>query len=161
MNSIVEIFVLAIIVSVATNLLRKKIITREDALKMGESQLYKKSLLEARRRGDEKQIQKLMKKQEYYRKIDAEIAKKNIITLFATLAIFYLAFIFLTQIYGDGVVANLPSDLIIPLISSGNKLTVAGWFIISLIAVGLPISKILGVGGVPELSKEAEKKIKE
>lgn len=161
MNPLIEIFALAIIVSVATNLIRRKLISKEDALKMAESQLYKKSLLEARKKGDEKQIQKLMKKQEYYQKIDAEIAKKNIITLFATLAVFYLAYIFLAQFYGNGIVANLPSDLIIPLISSGNQLTVAGWFIISLIAVGLPVAKILGVGGAPQLSKEAEKKIKE
>lgn len=161
MNSIIEILMLAVLVSVATNLIRRRLISKEDTLKMAESQLYKKTLLEARRKGDEKLVQKLMKKQEYYQKIDAQIAKKNIITLFATLAIFYAAYIFLAQVYGNGVVANLPADLIIPFISYGNQLTVAGWFIISLIAAGLPISKILGVGGMPELTKEAEKKIRE
>ncbi len=161
MNSIIEILMLAVLVSVATNLIRRKLISKEDTLKMAESQLYKKTLLEARRKGDEKLIQKLMKKQEYYQKIDAQIAKKNIITLFATLAMFYAAYIFLAQVYGNGVVANLPADLVIPFISYGNQLTVAGWFIISLIAAGLPISKILGVGGMPEISKEAEKKIRE
>ncbi len=161
MNSIIEILILAVLVSVATNLIRRRLISKEDTLKMAESQLYKKTLLEAKRKGDEKLVQKLMKKQEYYQKIDAQIAKKNIITLFATLAIFYAAYIFLAQVYGNGVVANLPADLVIPFISYGNQLTVAGWFIISLIATGLPISKILGVGGMPELTKEAEKKIKE
>jgi uncharacterized membrane protein (DUF106 family) len=161
MDPLIQILILAVLVSLVTNLIRRKLISREDTLKMAESQLYKKSLLEARRRGDEKLIQKLMKRQEYYQKIDAQIAKKNIITLFATLAVFYLAYILLGRVYGNGSVANLPADLIIPFISQGNQLTVAGWFIISLIAAGLPISKILGLGGVHELTKEAEKKIKE
>ncbi|MEN2974759.1 MAG: EMC3/TMCO1 family protein [Candidatus Caldarchaeales archaeon] len=158
MSSLLEVLGLAVLVSLATNLIRRKIISKEDSLKMAESQLYKKSLLEARRKGDEKLIQKLMKKKEYYQKIDAQIAKKNIIMLLITLAIFYVSYIFITQIYGDGIIASLPGDLIIPLISSGNNLTVTGWYIISLLASGLPISKILGVGGLPEISKEAGKK---
>lgn len=162
MESLIQILMLAVLVSLVTNLIRRKLISREDTLKMAESQLYKKSLLEARKKGDEKLIQKLMKKQEYYQKIDAQIAKKNIITLFATLAVFYLAYILLGQIYSiDIEVAKLPGDLVIPFISQGNQLTAAGWFIISLIAAGLPISKILGVGGMPELTKEAERKVKE
>ncbi len=162
MEALIQILMLAVLVSLVTNLIRRKLISREDTLKMAESQLYKKSLLEARKKGDEKLIQKLMKKKEYYQKIDAQIAKKNIITLFATLAVFYLAYILLGQIYSiDIEIAKLPGDLVIPFISQGNQLTAAGWFIISLIAAGLPIAKILGVGGMPELTKEAERKVKE
>ena len=162
MEALIQILMLAVLVSLVTNLIRRKLISKEDTLKMAESQLYKKSLLEARKKGDEKLIQKLMKKKEYYQKIDAQIAKKNIITLFATLAVFYLAYILLGQIYSiDIEIAKLPGDLVIPFISQGNHLTAAGWFIISLIAAGLPIAKILGVGGMPELTKEAERKVKE
>jgi len=162
MEALIQILMLAVLVILVTNLIRRKLISREDTLKMAESQLYKKSLLEARKKGDEKLIQKLMKKKEYYQKIDAQIAKKNIITLFATLAVFYLAYILLGQIYSiDIEIAKLPGDLVIPFISQGNQLTAAGWFIISLIAAGLPIAKILGVGGMPELTKEAERKVKE
>ncbi|MCS7126723.1 MAG: EMC3/TMCO1 family protein [Aigarchaeota archaeon] len=161
MNSLLEILGLAILVSFTTNLVRRKLITKEDTLKMAESQVYKKSLLEARKKGDEKLVQKLMKKQEYYQKIDAQIAKKNILTLLITLAIFYISYIFIAQTYGDLVIASLPSDLTIPFISHGSKITVTGWFIITLIASGLPISKILGVGAMPEISKEVEKKVKE
>ncbi|MCF8885421.1 MAG: EMC3/TMCO1 family protein [Nitrososphaerota archaeon] len=161
MNAIIEIMLIALVVSVATNLLRRKMISREDMLKMAESQLYKKSLLEARRKNDEKLLQKLLKKQEYYQKVDAQIAKKNIITLILTLIIFYVAYLALGQFYGStNIIANLPGDLIIPLISIENKLTVSGWFIISLIALGLPISKILGVSP-PEKPENLEKKIKE
>lgn len=161
MNTIIEIMLIAVVVSVATNLLRRKMISREDMLKMVESQLFKKNLLEAKRKNDEKLLQKLLKKQEYYQKVDAQITKKNIITLILTLIIFYGAYLSLGQFYGSvDIIADLPGDLIIPLISVENKLTVSGWFIISLIALGLPISKILGVSP-PETPKNLEKKIRE
>lgn len=158
MNTIVEVLGLAILVSLTTNLIRRKIISAEDMMKMAESQSFKRSLLEAKRKGDEKLVQKLMKKQEYYQKIDAQIAKKNILTLLLTLAIFYAAYLLVTQIYGDRIIASLPGDLVIPLISHGGDLSVTGWFLLSLIATGLPISKIFGTGRLPEVQKQGQKR---
>lgn len=160
MNPLIEILGLAFVVSLATNLVRRLLLTPEDMRKMAESQLYKRKLLEAKRKGDEKLVQKLMKKQEYYQKIDAEVGKKNILTLVITLAIFYAVYMLVGPLYGNTVVALLPGNLFIPFLSAGNKLTFAGWFILSLIAVGLPTAKVLGVGGMPEVSKDAEKRLK-
>lgn len=162
MNPLLEILGIAVAVSFLTNYLRRRLISPEDMAKMAESQRFKRQLLEAKRKGDKKALQRLMKKQEYYQKIDAEVGKKNIITMFATLAIFYGIYMLLGPIYGGyGTVALLPGDLFIPFISQGNKLTFIGWFIISLIAVGMPIAKLFGVGGMPEVKKDAQKSLKD
>jgi len=158
-NPMVEIFLIALGVSAATNALRKKLITPEDMAKMMESQKFKKKLLEAQRKGDKKALQKLMKKQEYYQKIDAEVGKKNFAMLFASLAIFYLVYAILSPLYGGvGIVATLPGDLVIPFLSQGNKLTFIGWFILSLLAVNMPLGKVFEVkpGVIQDAEKNAE-----
>ena len=143
-NPMIEIFLIAAAVSFATNLLRRKLMGPEDMAKMMESQKFKKELLEAQKKGDKKALQRLMKKQEYYSRIDAEIGKKNMIMLFASLGIFYFVFmVILTPLYGSlNVVGTLPGGLVIPLISTGDKLTYIGWYILSLLATGLPLGKI-------------------
>jgi len=157
MNPFLEILGIAIGVSLLTNYLRRRIMSPADMAKMAESQRFKRQLLEAKRKGDQKTLQRLMKKQEYYRKIDAEVGKKNMITMFATLGIFYAIYMLLGPLYGGyQVVAILPGDLTIPFLSQGNKLSFIGWFILALIAVGMPIAKVFGVGGMPEL-KEVKK----
>jgi len=163
-NPMIEIFLIALAVSAATNALRKKLITPEDMAKMMESQKFKKMLFEAQKKGDKKTLQKLMKKQEYYRKIDAEVGKKNFAMLFASLAIFYLVYAILSPLYGSiGIVATLPGDLMIPLLSQGNKLTFIGWFILSLLAVNMPLGKIFEVkpGVIQDAEKDAKDKKQE
>lgn len=138
-----EIFLIAVAVGLATSLLRRRLLTPEDMAKMAESQKFKKMLLEAQRKGDKKTIQKLMRKQDYYRKIDAEIGKKNMLLLFASLVIFYLVYLgILTPLYGGlGPIVSLPGDMALPFV--GNRLDFISWYILSLLAVGLPINKLL------------------
>ena len=159
-NPMIEIFLIAAAVSFATNLLRRKLMGPEDMAKMMESQKFKKELLEAQKKGDKKALQRLMKKQEYYRRIDAEIGKKNMIMLFASFGIFYFVFmVILTPLYGGlNIVGTLPGDLIIPFISMGDKLTYIGWYILSLLATGLPLGKVFQAQPkLEQLSGEAEK----
>ena len=159
-HPMLEIFLIAIVVSFATNFLRRKLMTPEDMAKMMESQKFKKALLEAQRKGDKKALQRLRKKQEYYRKIDAEIGKKNMIMLFASFGIFYFVFmVILTPLYGGlNIVGTLPGDLIIPFISMGDKLTYIGWYILSLLATGLPLGKVFQAQPkLEQSSKEAGK----
>ena len=155
-QTMLEIFAIALAVSLMTNILRKKLLSPEDMAKMMESQKFKRMLLEAQKKGDKKLLQKLKRKQEYYRKIDAEIGKKNFLMLIGSIAIFYAVFIgILTPIYGGlEAVALLPGDLVIPFISTGNKLTSLGWYILSLLAIGLPLGKLFEVK--PEVEKPAE-----
>ena len=159
-QSMLEIFIIAFAVSFATNFLRRKILTPEDMAKMMESQKFKRTLLEAQRKGDKKTLQRLMKKQEYYRKIDAEVGKKNFLILLVSITIFYLVFLgILTPVYGGlEAVALLPGDMMIPLISSGNKLTSLGWYILSLFAVGFPLGKLFEVKPKAEKPAEAQEK---
>ena len=157
-HPMLEIFLIAIIVSFATNFLRRKLMTPEDMAKMMESQKFKKALLEAQRKGDKKALQRLKKKQEYYQKIDAEIGKKNFMILLASIGLFYFVFmVILAPLYGNlDAVGFLPSDMIIPFISAGNKLTYIGWYILSLLATGLPLGKIFQVK--PAIEKPSEAK---
>lgn len=140
-----EIFFIAVVVSLATSLLRRKVITPEDMAKMAESQSYKKMLLEAQKKDDKKTLQKLMRKQDYYRRIDAEIGKKNIIILIVSITIFYIVFLgILTPLYGEvDVVAILPGDMALPII--GNKLDYLSWYVLSLFAISFPINKLFQV----------------
>lgn len=140
-----EIFLITIVVSLATSLLRRKIMTPEDMVKMAESQRYRKMLLEAQKKGDKKTLQRLMRKRDYYRKIDAEIGKKNILVLIASITIFYAVFSFvLVPLYSEvEVVAMLPGDMALPIV--GNKLDYLSWYIISLFAVSFPINKLFQV----------------
>jgi len=162
MNPFLEILGIAVAASLVTNYVRRRFLSPEDMMKMAESQRFKRQLLEAKRKGDKKALQRLMKKQEYYQKIDAEVGKKNLITMFLTLGIFYGFYMLLGPLYGAyQAVALLPGDLFIPFISQGNKLSFIGWFILSLIAVGMPIAKVFGVGGMPEVKEGAPKGIKD
>ena len=157
-----QIFLIALCVSIATNWLRRKILSPEDMAKMMESQKFKKMLFEAKQKGDKKLLQKLMKKREYYQKIDAEIGKKNMILLFGSLGIFYAVYAALTPLYGAfSVVASLPGDLVIPLISQGNKLTFIGWFILSLLAVNMPLGKLFEVKPEEVVMKHAAEDVKD
>ncbi len=155
-QSMLEIFAIALAVSFATNFLRRKILTPEDMAKMMESQKFKRMLLEAQKKGDTKTIRRLKRRQEYYQKIDAEIGKKNIILFAVSIGLFYLVFIgILTPIYGGlEAVALLPGGMIIPFISMGDKLTSLGWYILSLLAVGLPLGKLFEVK--PKVERLAE-----
>lgn len=157
LDAMFEIFLIALCVSAVTNFLRRKVISPQDMARMMESQNFKKTLYEAQRKGDQKTLQKLMRKREYYQKIDAEIGKKNMIFLVGSLGIFYVAYLAITPIYGGlSVVASLPADLIIPLISQGNKLTFMGWFILCLLAVNMPLGKVFEVKP-EEVAKHAKK----
>lgn len=146
LNVMFQIFLIALCVGAITNWLRRKIISPRDMARMMESQNFKKMLYDAQRKGDQKTLQKLMKKREYYQKIDSEIGKKNMIFLIGSLGIFYAAYLTITPFYGAlDAIAYLPNDLIIPLISQGNKLTFIGWFILCLLAVNMPLGKIFEV----------------
>lgn len=158
-HAMLQILLIALCVNFVTNLLRRKMLSPRDLAKMMESRQYKKMLIEAQKKGDQKALQKLMKKREYYQKIDAEVGKKNLLLLLGSLGIFYAAYALLAPIYGPlEFVAMLPGDLVIPLISHENKLTFIGWFILSLLAVNMPLGKVFEVKP-EEVAKHAEENV--
>lgn len=160
-NPLFEILGIALAVSFLTNYLRRRLIGPEEMAKMKEAQEFQKKLVQAQKKGDKKLIQRLKKKQEYYQKISAEMGKKNMILMFTSLGIFYAVFMALTPLYGSvGIVAFLPSDLTIPFISQGNKLTFIGWYILALLATGMPMGKIFEVKQ-QEVERYAKKSVKD
>jgi len=83
------------------------------------------------------------------------------ILMFMSLGIFYAVFMALTPLYESvGIVASLPSDLIIPFISKGNKLTFIGWYILALLATGMPMGKIFEVKS-EEVERYAKKGVED
>ena len=160
-NPLFEILGIALAVSFLTSYLRRRLIGPEEMAKMKEAQEFQRKLLQAQKKGDKKLIQKLKRKEEYYQKVSAEVMKKNMILMFISLGIFYAVFMALTPLYGSvGVVASLPSDLMIPLISQGNKLTFIGWYILALLAAGMPMGKIFEVKA-EEVESYAKKGVKD
>lgn len=158
LDAMFQILLIALCVSTATNWLRRRLISPQDMAKMVESRNFKKMLYDAQKKGDQKMLQKLIKKREYYQKIDAEIGKKNMMFLFGSLGIFYAVYIALTPLYHAlDTIATLPGDLIIPLISQGNKLTFIGWFILCLLAVNMPLGKIFEIKPSEEVVNHAQK----
>ena len=161
LNPLFEILGIALAVSFLTSYLRRRLIGPEEMAKMKEAQEFQRKLLQAQKKGDKKLIQKLKRKEEYYQKISAEVMKKNMILMFISLGIFYAVFMALTPLYGSvGIVASLPSDLMIPLISQGNKLTFIGWYILALLAAGMPMGKIFEVKP-EEVESYAKKGVKD
>ncbi|MEM2064978.1 MAG: hypothetical protein QXH59_00605, partial [Candidatus Caldarchaeum sp.] len=67
---------LAAAISAATTAIRKIVFKKEDLAKIAEIQSYNRELMTATRKKDQKTIQKLQKKQDYIRQINAEVTKK-------------------------------------------------------------------------------------
>jgi len=161
LNPLFEILGIALAVSFLMSYLRRRLIGPEEMAKMKEAQEFQRKLLQAQKKGDKKLVQKLKRRQEYYQKISAEVGKKNMIFMFVSLGVFYAVFMALTPLYGSvGVVASLPSDLTIPLISQGNKLTFIGWYMLALLAAGMPMGKIFEVKA-EEVESYAKKSAKD
>ncbi|MCS7129492.1 MAG: EMC3/TMCO1 family protein [Candidatus Caldarchaeum sp.] len=131
--------------SAATSALRKVVFKKEDLAKMAEIQAFNRELMTATRKKDQKTIQKLQKKREYIQKLNAEVSKKNLITMFASLMLFFTVYPVLAAYFGDSVVGFTPKGFEIPFISDGGELRFYGWFILSFFGVGSPISKLLGI----------------
>ena len=153
---------LSALLSVITLALRKAVLKREDMLKMAEIQAYNRELLAARRKRDQKAIQKLEKKKEYIQRLNAEVSKKNLIVMFGSLLIFFTFYPMAASFFGTEAIGVMPAGLDIPFISEGGKLHFYGWFILSFFAVNLPISKLMRVSfGAPEVEKSAPEKPKD
>ncbi|MEM2024097.1 MAG: hypothetical protein QXG69_04830, partial [Candidatus Caldarchaeum sp.] len=80
---------LAAAISAFTTAIRRLIFKKEDLAKMAEIQAFNKELMTATRKKDQKTLQKLQKKKDYIQKLNAEISKKNLMTMFASLMIFF------------------------------------------------------------------------
>ncbi len=126
--------------------IRRLIFKKEDLAKMAEIQAFNKELMMATRKRDQKTLQKLQKKKEYIQKLNAEVSKKNLIAMFASLMIFFAVYPVLAGYFGDAVIGLTPRGLDIPFISQNGELRFYGWFILSFFGVGSPISKLMGMG---------------
>ncbi|MEM3053617.1 MAG: EMC3/TMCO1 family protein, partial [Candidatus Caldarchaeum sp.] len=94
---------LAAAISAATTAIRKIVFKKEDLAKIAEIQSYNRELMTATRKKDQKTIQKLQKKQDYIRQINAEVTKKNMITMFASLLIFFTIYPTLGGFFGTEI----------------------------------------------------------
>ena len=151
-------------ISATTTGIRRLVFKKEDYEKMAELQAYNKQLMAATRQKDQKTLQKLQKKKEYMAKLNAEISKKNLFTMFGSLIIFFTAYPLLAGYFGPEAVGVMPPGLDIPFVSQNHELGFYGWFILSFFGVGSPISKILGVsmvGGVLDGEKTSQDKEQE
>ncbi len=147
--------------SATTTGIRRLLFKKEDYEKMAEIQAYNRQLMAATRQKDQKTLQKLQKKKEYIAKLNAEIGKKNLFTMFGSLIIFFTVYPILAGVFGTATVGVMPPGLDIPFVSENHNLGFYGWFILSFFGVGSPISKLLGVsmtGGMVNGEKKSKDK---
>jgi uncharacterized membrane protein (DUF106 family) len=136
-----------------TNFVRRTIIKKQDMEKM----------MEAKRRGDQKTLQKLEKRMDYIKKVEFDIMKKNFTVMIISMALFLGAYWATAMSFGN-VKIPLPGDFFIPFISQEGALTFYGWYILAFFAVSLPLSKAFGLsmtgGGLAEKSPQDKKQEK-
>lgn len=158
---------LVIIIAMATistvNFIRKSIIKKQDMEKMMEANLFRQELIRAKRRGDQKTIQKLERKMDYIKKVELNIMKKNFAVMGISMALF-LGVYWVVTIYLGDIKIPLPGDFSIPFITHEGALTFYGWYILAFFAVSLPLSKAFGLsmagGGLAEKSPQDKKQEK-
>lgn len=153
----------AILTISVTNFLRRVLIKKQDIEKMREANLFRQELMKAKRRGDQKTVQRLEKRMDYIKKVEFDIMKKNLVVMGISMVIFLVAYWTLATLFG-GVRLSLPGDFFIPFISQEGALTFYGWYILTFFAVSLPLSKAFGLsmtgGGLAEKSPQDKKQEK-
>jgi uncharacterized membrane protein (DUF106 family) len=146
-----------------TNFVRRTIIKKQDMEKMMEANLFRQELMKAKRRGDQKTLQKLEKRMDYIKKVEFDIMKKNFTVMIISMALFLGAYWATAMSFGN-VKIPLPGDFFIPFISQEGALTFYGWYILAFFAVSLPLSKAFGLsmtgGGLAEKSPQDKKQEK-
>ncbi|MEM2543759.1 MAG: EMC3/TMCO1 family protein [Nitrososphaerota archaeon] len=161
--SMLLIIITAILLISLTNFIRKSIIKKQDMEKMMEANLFRQELMKAKRRGDQKTIQKLEKRMDYIKKVEFEVMKKNFTVMIISMALFLGAYWAMAMSFGDTKVP-LPGDFFIPFITQEGALTFYGWYILAFFAVSLPLSKAFGLsmtgGGLDEKSPQDKKQEK-
>jgi len=128
--------------------------------KMREANLFRQELMRAKRRGDQKTLQRLEKRMDYIKKVELDVMKKNFTVMIISMALFLGAYWGTAMYFGD-VEISLPGDFFIPLISQEGALTFYGWYILAFFAASLPLSKAFGLtmagGGLAEKSAQDKK----
>lgn len=137
--------VVAMLTISTTSGLRKVLIKKQDMEKMMEANLYRQELMRAKRRGDQKTIQRLEKRKDYIRKVEMEIMKKNLTVMAFSMALFFAVYWLMLSYYG-WVTVLLPGDLVIPFLMLDGELSFYGWYLLAFFAVSLPLSKLFGLG---------------
>lgn len=158
--SMLLILTTAILTVSLTNFIRKSIIKKQDMEKMMEANLFRQELMKAKRRGDQKTLQKLERRMDYIKKVEINIMKKNFTVMLISMALFLGVYWTVMIFFGDAKVF-LPGDFFIPFLTEEGTLTFYGWYIITFFAVSLPLSKAFGLsmmgGGLAEKSPQNKK----
>ena len=138
--AMVIISIAAIGMNLISALLTKYLVyTPEFVRKRAELDKFKREYEEARRRGDKKRLRKLEKRRVVMKKIEAELAVKTLRPFIITLAVFWLIWWLLSNLYsGLGQFVLLPFPL--PLI--GVSSNYFWWYLISSLAFS-PLTRVI------------------
>lgn len=139
----IEILAFSVVISLASAVSRRLLLKEEDLKRMQEAAQYRREMMKAMKAGDKKALQRLEKRKDYIQKIEAQTAVKNLATMAISLAIFFSFFTWATNYYGALEIMRMPDGLDIPFISNGGKIFFYGWYILTVMAMGLPINKFI------------------
>ncbi len=102
----------------------------------------------ARKEGDEKQLEKLMRRQSAVSKMSFRATLEQFKTYPITIAPFYLIYAVLGAVFGSAAVAFAPFALPLASVTTGGGAAILSlffWYLICSFAISLPLSRIFGV----------------
>ncbi|MCS7142270.1 MAG: EMC3/TMCO1 family protein [Aigarchaeota archaeon] len=139
----IEILLFSISMAIASALIRRALIKDDDIRRMMEANEYRRAMMKAMKERDKKTIERLERRKDYIRRVEAQTALKNLVVMSGSLAIFFSFFIWATGYYTGKEVLYMPEGFDIPLISDRGIIYFYGWYILSSLAVSLPLNKFL------------------
>lgn len=142
-SAAIEIFLLTLVLSLANSLIRRALIKEDDIRKMMEANEYRRAMLKALKEKDKKTIEKLERRKDYIQRLEAQTAMKNLIIMAISFGLFFTFFIWATAHYVQQTVLTLPPGIEIPFLSDRGSMHFYGWYILSSLALSLPINKYL------------------
>ena len=132
-------FIFAMFRRMFTDIKRTKRITKE-------VKEFNKSMMEAKKSGNDAKLEKLKKKQKQMNSLQMSLMKDNFKSMIY-LAPFMIIYFFLNTYFGEVIVAVSPIIIPLPIFGPiGPELPFITWYILSSFAFSSMITKALGVG---------------
>ncbi|MCS7117556.1 MAG: EMC3/TMCO1 family protein [Thaumarchaeota archaeon] len=138
-----EVLLFSLGLSLLSAFLRRRTFSKEDMVLMAEAQRFQRDLLKAMREKDTKTLSRLEKQKDYYQKVQSRLMSKNLTLTLLTMGIYLGFFTWATGHYGNQLLLKVPEGFSIPLITVDGGLGFFGWYMLTALAFGTLINRVL------------------
>lgn len=153
-----EVLLFSLGLSLLSSLLRRKTFSREDMVLMVEAQRFQRDLLKAMKEKDTKTLSRLEKQREYFQRVQSRLMVKNLTLMLLTMGIYLGFFSWATGHYGTQQILKVPEGFVIPLITVDGGLGFFGWYLLTAMALGTFVNRILNPMPVVDQRPDAARK---